>query len=256
MNAKFYDDLQVSMPKGCSFNYGYYSTPIGNQITIFREKYLDFDYEVYALNLYDRVTVDLALKGKMGIDFSCGRAGGSAYLAYAKNLKLMYATDRSKGNIAFAQSKFGNIQALKLEVLTAENISYPSSYFDFVLNIASFRLYQEPKKVFTEFLRILKAGGDLIIADQFDPNQIDSLLELIDDTAGISLVNQSDLTQATLAAMEFTQSEKRGLIDQFAFDDEARNVALEWGGLPGSNVFDQFTSKRSFFKMYHIKKHP
>jgi SAM-dependent methyltransferase len=255
MNTKFYDDLKVLMPKGCSFNYGYYSTSLPDEIVDFRQRYLDFDYEFYAINLYDTITETLTLKNKVGIDFSCGRAGGSAYLAYAKEPKLLYATDRSQANIDFARSKFDDIANLRLEVSEVEHIGYPSAHFDFVLNVASYRIYRDPKFSFSEFLRILKNGGDLIIADQFNAAQIDAMHNLIGSTNGISLIGERDLTAGTMEAMAFTQNEKRYLIDQFGLDDETRGVALEWGGLPESAVYNEFATRKSYFNIYHIRKH-
>jgi ubiquinone/menaquinone biosynthesis C-methylase UbiE len=89
-----------------------------------------------------------------------------------KNLDL-YGIDSSKKMIDIAKSKFKNI---KFYNLSAEDIDFPSNYFDIITIIETFHHFQDQKLVLEKISKILKQGGILLISEPNIDNKIINLL--------------------------------------------------------------------------------
>jgi ubiquinone/menaquinone biosynthesis C-methylase UbiE len=126
-----------------------------------------------ALNLHDRLIKYGSLEAclsdpdrKKILDVGCG--GGQS----AIRLKLRYphlevtGMDLSAEQIARARHR-AQAKALPIvfEVADAQNLPYPAAAFDIVFSFGSAKHWPDPLSGFKECWRVLKPGGELLVAD-------------------------------------------------------------------------------------------
>jgi ubiquinone/menaquinone biosynthesis C-methylase UbiE len=112
------------------------------------------------------------LRGKI-LDIGCATGNFlSKIQKINKNLDL-YGIDSSKKMIDIAKSKFKNI---KFYNLSAEDIDFPSNYFDVITIIETFHHLQDQNIVLEKISKILKQDGILLISEPNIDNKIINLL--------------------------------------------------------------------------------
>ncbi len=80
----------------------------------------------------------------------------------------VYALDPDEKRIAFIGQRY---QGVKCQVATAESIPFFDSFFDRVYTSMAMHHFAEVERALTEFERVLRSGGLLVIID-IDPRSV------------------------------------------------------------------------------------
>lgn len=100
--------------------------------------------------------------GKRVLDVACGY--GWASIAMAQNGCDVFAIDLTPAAVTFT-SQYASFKGLKVATgeMSAEEISFPDSYFDFVLGWGFVMHTEKPEVALKEMIRVLKPGGQLVV---------------------------------------------------------------------------------------------
>ncbi|MBN2072576.1 MAG: methyltransferase domain-containing protein [Actinobacteria bacterium] len=108
---------------------------------------------------------DLNLENKDRIlDVGCGTGNAVMMLAEKAGHSKIYGIDISPKMIETASKKTGNGR-ISFLVADSRSIPFGDSYFDLVLSSNSFHHYPNPLVALKEIHRVLKPGGEFLLAD-------------------------------------------------------------------------------------------
>ncbi len=96
------------------------------------------------------------------LDVGCGTGKMLSRMAETFPDAELSGVDLSTSMIGFAKKKYSNIS---FTVGDAENLSLEKEMFDIVTNSISFHHYHHPQKAIDEAYRVLKLGGQFLLAD-------------------------------------------------------------------------------------------
>ncbi len=183
-------------------------------------KKLDREYSKYA-KLYDLSVKFLPIWKtwiKSAIPFINGErvleaSFGTGYLLtqYAQGYTT-YGIDFNDKMIEIAKNNLAksNIKA-NLQWANVENLPFPDNCFDTVLNTMAFSGYPNGKKAMSEFYRVLKEGGNLVLIDfnyPSDRNLLGYWLTKLMESAGDTIKDISNILQEF--DFDFTEEEIGG----------------------------------------------
>lgn len=136
------------------------------------------------------------IEGKRVLEASFGT--GYLLMQFAANFET-YGIDFNKDMIEIAKRNLARkgIQA-NLQWANVEKLPFPDNYFDTVMNTMAFSGYPSGKQAMTEFYRVLKEGGKLIIIDfdyPSDRNLFAYWLTKLMESGGDTIKNISKIIQ-------------------------------------------------------------
>ncbi len=138
---------------------------------------------------------------------------GTGYLLmqYANNYET-YGIDFNKDMVKVAQQNLARkgIKAT-LQCANAEKLPFPENYFDTIVNTMAFTGYPNGKQVMSEFYRVLKEGGRLLIVDFDYPanrNRLGYWLTKLMESAGDTIRDISKILHEF--PFEYTEEEIGG----------------------------------------------
>ncbi|MFZ5997002.1 MAG: class I SAM-dependent methyltransferase [Nitrospirota bacterium] len=70
-------------------------------------------------------------------------------------------------NKASLKAKMLGMEHVRLQVMDAERLGYPDEYFDKALLFLILSVVDNPRQAFSETLRVLRPGGELLVFDKF-----------------------------------------------------------------------------------------
>ena len=112
------------------------------------------------------------INGKIILDYCCGDGIYSIFPALKG--AFIYGIDISDKSIEVAKARaeyFGVPDKTEFKVMDAENLKFEDNTFDIVMSYGSLS-YLELKKAYSEFVRVLKTDGKIIILDTLGHNPI------------------------------------------------------------------------------------
>ncbi|MBI2056998.1 methyltransferase domain-containing protein, partial [Candidatus Pacearchaeota archaeon] len=99
------------------------------------------------------------------LDASGGTGLFAERILNSKKIKEITILDVSKGMLNIAKKRLNNKKNVKFLLRDVHNLKLKSNYFSSVFSISAFHYYSGPEKVLSEFYRVLKKKGKLIIVD-------------------------------------------------------------------------------------------
>ena len=123
-----------------------------------------------------------------------------------------YGIDFNKDMVEVAQKNLARkgIKAT-LQCANVEELPFPDNYFDTVVNTMAFSGYPNGNRAMSEFYRVLKVGGRLLIVDFDYPagrNRLGYWLTKMMESAGDTIRDISEILQAF--SFEYTEEEIGG----------------------------------------------
>jgi len=206
----------------------------------------------YSIQLYHRVAGAVDLRGLDLLEVGSGRGGGASFVMRYLQPRSLTAVDMAASAIAFCREYY-DIPGLRFEVGDAEALPFPDASFDTLLNVESSICYQHPERFFAEVRRVLRPGGYFLYAD------IRSQEELPDweaqlATAGLEQLQQEDITQQVVEALDLDHERRSRLIHQFV-PRPLRRTFREFAGLQGSEFFYGALARREkLYRRYLFRK--
>jgi len=167
----------------------------------------------YQIQLYDRLAAAVEWSGRDALEVSCGRGGGTAYVARTFAPRSLVGVDITARAIRFCQRRY-DIPGLTFQRGDAEALPFPDACFDVVLSVEASVTYANPPRFFAEVARVLRPGGELVFADYRKRWKLDAMRSQLRD-AGLALLKEEDITPNVVAARELDDARKRALVDVY-----------------------------------------
>jgi ubiquinone/menaquinone biosynthesis C-methylase UbiE len=128
-------------------------------------------------NVYKHVLHSFKDSSQRVLDFGCGQGANS--MKYAKVGYNVYGFDISDASIKNATKlaeKYNYQDKIKFSIQTAENLSYPSDFFDVVAGTDILH-HLEIEKAMKEVHRVLKKGGEAVFIEWIRVPLLDGIRE-------------------------------------------------------------------------------
>ena len=199
-------------------------------------KKLDKEYSTYA-KVYDVAvkllpvwktwirTVIPYIEGNRVLEASFGT--GYLLMQYANNYET-YGIDFNNNMVKIAQKNLSQkgVEA-SLQWANVEELPFPENYFDTIVNTMAFTGYPNGKQAMSEFYRVLKEGGKLLIVDFDYPsnrNRFGYWLTKSMESAGDTIRDISKIVQEF--PFEYTEEEIGGFGSVHLYIARKRTNAL------------------------------
>jgi SAM-dependent methyltransferase len=204
------------------------------------------------IQLYERVVSPAKLSGANVLEVGCGRGGGASYLARYHRPAHFTGIDFSPQAIAFCAGRHRSIPNLQFAVGDAENLAYPDSTFDAVVNVESSHCYGDVSRFFGEAHRALRPGGWFLFADLRDPAEAAELEPLLRRQPW-SRVEKEDITAAVIRALELDDARKSAMIADW-IPPRLRPLFQEFAGLSGGKISRGLRSGGLVYLRFALRK--
>jgi ubiquinone/menaquinone biosynthesis C-methylase UbiE len=152
------------------------------------------------IQLYHQVGSRGALRGARVLEVGCGRGGGSAYLARRFEPAAMVSIDLSERAIEFCRRKHA-VPGLAFELGDAERLPFARDRFDVLINVESLHCYPAPAQFLGEAFRVLRPGGQLLLAALYPAVQMGHVGEML-AAAGFHILHDEDMRASVIRAQE------------------------------------------------------
>jgi len=116
------------------------------------------------LNLVRHVLAGIDLRGKVVLEIGCGRGGNCYYLSRYCEAGRVVGVDVCAPNLALARQN-PYLERVGFVAGDAQQLPFPDSSFDIVLNIESSHCYGQFPQFVAEVARVLKQSGLFCFAD-------------------------------------------------------------------------------------------
>jgi ubiquinone/menaquinone biosynthesis C-methylase UbiE len=209
-----------------------------------------------AARLYEKITKDVELSGRMVVDVGCGRGGGSAYVARVHRPASMLGVDINRKLIAVCNRNY-HMENLGFIVGDAQALPLEADSVDVVLNVESSHCYRSRFRFFEQVRRVLRPGGSFLFADFVDSEsaeEADGLTNLL-ESAGMAIQSRAEITDGILGARDVVsqasafQRHVRERIPQLEIP-----IFRQFFCFPGTWVYEQLASGRIQYWQWHAVK--
>lgn len=217
-------------------NYGFSYSP-GNGNTL--ELQPQDEVNRTSIQLYDVVTKPVDLTGKKVLEVSSGRGGGARFLRAYRKPAAMVGLDRTEAAVAFCQRHHAG-SGLSFLCGDAQRLPVGDGSFDAVLNVEASHCYPDVPSFFREVRRVLSPGGHFLYADMRKSPTIESWRQELRD-AGFRIVEECEITQNVLRALEQSNDRVSDLIDRSA-PRLTRRFFSHFAATKGTGVYNQLQS--------------
>jgi ubiquinone/menaquinone biosynthesis C-methylase UbiE len=176
--------------------------------------------ERFALQLYWYVATLGSQGGTLAgldvLEVGSGRGGGAAFIARSLGPKTIVALDFSSAATVLARRRHQQDGSPEYVQGDAEHLFFAAGSFDVVLNVESAHCYGSIPRFLAEVHRVLRPGGELLLAD-FVSKRNGALERLYGALAGgpLRLVKVNDITPHVVRALELDEARKRELLERW-----------------------------------------
>ena len=190
-------------------NYGY--VPFGYE----KELRLDEEDEVhrYPIQLYHYLVSKVPVEGMDVLEVGSGRGGGCNYIKRYFNPHKITGLDIAVNAVTFSK-QVHNQKGLYYKQGNAEALPFEDCYFDVVVNVESCHAYGSVPNFLNEVKRVLNEGGYFLCADMRSPDGMITLRRNFLNS-GLSLIDEENITQNVVRAIEEEELLKAKRIEQF-----------------------------------------
>lgn len=228
-------------------NYGYVPLNGRNSLPL---SDLDED-DRYSIQLYHRVAAAVDLAGKDVLEVGSGRGGGAAWIARQFEPRSMTGVDFAGKAIAFCQRHY-QVQGLSFHRGDAEDLPFPSSSFDVVVNVESSHCYPTVEGFFREVLRVLRPHGYFLFADLRLKKDVAPLREQL-RRSGMTIVEEECITENVAGSLELDTPRRREVL-QHPISRLFPRATREFLGVRGSQLHAQFCSGEVEYLRFVLRK--
>ena len=234
-------------------NYGFAFDDAQNEPPLSPEE----EAERYCVQLYHAVATLTDLKGLSVLDVGSGRGGGAAYVHRQMRPAATVGCDLCRNVIAFCQKLYGETPGLGFVRGDAMELPFTVSAFDVVLSVESTHCYPDRSAFISEAHRVVRPGGQLLLAD-FTPTGSDPRLtrlavEAEIAAAGFRLEEVHDITHNIVRGLDLDNDRRLREI-QARFPWGTRRLAQLWAGTRDSWIYRDFAERRREYLVFRATK--
>lgn len=140
-----------------------YSDPVQREYSRLAERY-DRRWSFYVNATIGETLNRLEIEpGERILDLGCGTGVLIQHLLQIAPKIQIIGIDSSAEMLEIAKQKLP--ESVELKVGSADNLPFPSNYFDVVVSTSAFHFFRDPSQVLQEAKRVLKPNGRLVITD-------------------------------------------------------------------------------------------
>jgi SAM-dependent methyltransferase len=216
----------------------------------------------FGLALYALVAGAGELAGRQVLEVGCGRGGGSAFVFERFRPRAMTGVDLARTAIERCRRRYP-MPGLTFRTGDAQDLPFAAESFDAVINVESSHCYPDMTAFLGEVRRVLRPGGQLLLAD-FRPTRADapSEGERKDDVAtlreqlaaaGLRSVEEQDITAEVVRALSLATPAVRARV-QRRVPRPLRRYALEFSAVEGSAVHRAFEDRSLTYMRFVLVK--
>ena len=216
-------------------NYGYASLN-GEQIPLRAED----EPNRYPIQLYHHVLSGTAVAGREVLEVGSGRGGGASYVARYFRPCTLTGVDICKTAIQFSTVRYADQDNLEFRVADACNLPFANDSFDVVLNVESAQHYSDMGQFLEEVYRVLRPGGDFLMAC-FEDVQKNVLPRESLRQARLRLIREDDITANVARALELDGSRRQELAIALS-PRLLLGLSKEFAGIPGTQLHASFAN--------------
>lgn len=209
-------------------------------------------YERYGWQIYEHM-LRLYPPGAEShvLEVGSGRGGACYFISKYYHPASVTGIDLSNKAIEFCQRTY---QSEKLRYITAsaEQLPLEAGSIDIVINAESSHAYPDFNKFVHEVLRVIKPGGYFMTTDNRTAERVDewkqSLLK-----PGFTLLHEQDITAKVIQSLIEQQPLKEELI-QANVPIYFKRYFREFAGMQGSQMYNDFVSRKRYYKSFILQK--
>lgn len=205
----------------------------------------------YCIQLYQRVSEAVELRGKNLLEVGSGRGGGASFVARYRQPRSMTGVDFSSKAIAFCRNHY-RVEGLSFLHGDAERLPLPADSFDAVINVESSHCYNSMERFLREVVRVLRTGGHFLFADIRRREDVPVLREQL-VSAGLRVLEEEQITANVLKALDLDSERKLALIRSKA-PRFVRGRVEEFAGLAGSPIYQGFLTGEWEYVRFALQK--
>lgn len=207
----------------------------------------------FCIQLYERVVAPVGLAGKNVLEVGSGRGGGASYLARYHQPGSVMGIDYSPPAVAFCRQHHRGVANLEFKVGDAENLPFPETSFDVVVNVESSHCYGNMEKFFNEVARVLRPGGCFAYADLRGAAEMEALKMTLNAQPKWEMIEQEDVTSCVAAALAADDARKRKMIEELV-PPGWRPVFAEFAGVSGGQVFQGLQKRELLYFRFVFRR--
>jgi SAM-dependent methyltransferase len=216
-------------------NYGY-AFSNGEQVTLQAED----EPNRYPIQLYHHVLSWTAIAGREVLEVGSGRGGGASYVVRYFHPRTFTGVDICKSAIQFSTARYAGQDNLEFRVADALKLPFANDSFDVVLNIESAQHYGDMGQFLEEVYRVLRPGGDFLMAC-FEDVQKNVLPRESLRQSRLRLIREDEITANVARALELDSSRRQALAIALSPKLMLR-LSNEFAGIPGTQLHASFAN--------------
>lgn len=209
-------------------NYGY--APTGEEGPALRPEDSE---DRLAIQLYQRLTGEIDLRGRDVLEVSSGRGGGASYLMRYRGPRSMLGVDRSRKLVEFSRRRH-RVAGLGFAAGDAEALDHDPESFDVAVNVEASHCYGRMDRFLDAVWKVVRPGGFLLWTDFRPASKTASLRGEFGD-AGWQAEAEEDITDNVLRAMAMDHHRWNRLIEE-RIPAPLRGPFRETAGVKGSRI--------------------
>jgi SAM-dependent methyltransferase len=218
----------------------------------------------YGLALYHEVAGAGDLTDRDVLEVGCGRGGGAAFVFERFAPRSMTGLDLARRAIERCRERYP-MRGVEFVAGNAERLPFPDASFDVVLSVESTHCYGDVSRFFAEAHRVLRPGGQLLLADlratELDAAARDGVFAREDVAclrtqladAGFRTIEDEDITANVVRALELDTPIRRARIER-RVPRRLRKQALTFAAVEGSPVYRAFAAHELTYLRFVLEK--
>jgi phthiocerol/phenolphthiocerol synthesis type-I polyketide synthase E len=247
----FFDDINRSLD-GTEFgrfslflNFGYASVPgTDDRAVVTLPEHV---INKLSVKLVLEVVANCPIDGRRILDVGCGRGGTATILDQYFRPRRVVGVDLSGRAIAVCRRQRLTAKSAFIQG-DAENLPFPSSSIDVVMNIESSQSYPNVRNFYKEVHRVLETDGDFLYSDVLPVQRGSDWIGLLQAT-GFRLEADRDITQNVLRSCDEVARQR-----MHAYQSVNGAVMNNFLGTPGSHVYEEMKAGRWTYRIMHLRK--
>ena len=228
-------------------NYGY-AFSNGEQIPLQPED----EPNRYPIQLYHHALSGTAFAGKDVLEVGSGRGGGASYVARYFRPRTLTGVDICKAAIRFSTARYAGQDNLEFRVGDACNLPFANDSFDVAINIESAQHYGDMGQFLEEVYRVLRPGGDFLMAC-FEDGQKNVFPRESLRQARLRLIREDDITANVARALELDSLRRQELAIALS-PRLLLGLSKEFAGIPGTQLHASFANGECPYYCFACRK--
>lgn len=166
----------------------------------------------YAIQLYSFLCSSLDWTDKNVLEVSSGRGGGTDWLIRTFHPKTVIGLDIAKFSTHFCRRYYSHPN-LSFETGDAQSMPFDDCSFDIVINVESSLNYPDFDSYLSEVNRVLKPGGEFLIADYRRRAKIPQFRTALQQMGyGVNYIE--DISDGIIRGLELSEAQKLSIIEK------------------------------------------